>query len=40
MAASLLVRVRRAVPFSAVLERTSAMLSQTMNPRARAEVGL
>jgi len=31
MAASLLVRVRRAVLFSAVLERTSAMLSQIMN---------
>ncbi len=31
MAASLLVRVRRDVPFSAVLERTSALLSQIMN---------
>ena len=31
MTASLLVRVRRDVPFSAVLERTSAMLSQIMN---------
>jgi hypothetical protein len=31
MAASLLVRVRRDVPFFAVLEHTSAMLSQIMN---------
>lgn len=31
MAASLLVRVRRDVPFSAVLERTSALLSEIMN---------
>lgn len=31
MAASLLVRVRRDVPFSAVLERTPATLSQIMN---------
>ena len=31
MAASLLVRVRRDVPFSAVLQRISAVLSQIMN---------
>jgi hypothetical protein len=34
MAASLLVRVRRDVPFSAVLESTSAMLSQILKLEA------